>query len=169
MGDAGVETRASLQVVAKPAKTCLGDLVQAKFAHVHLKWSRMLTVCCYLRTIEGVRTLRSCVPLIGDCVHGARFQGLQLRAMQRGRTAGEGVCAPPAGRAYLSVDSATSSRQQQALLVVFYRDENQTARRHARMKDVNSYQRLTGLESLSRGLKNTERAQTETHDPCMIP
>ena len=64
MGDAGVETRASLQVVAKPAKTCLGDLVQAKFAHVHLKWSRMLTVCCYLRTIEGVRTLRSCVPLI---------------------------------------------------------------------------------------------------------
>ena len=45
----------------------------------------------------------------------------------------------------LPVASETSTRQEAALLVVFYRDENQTARRHARMKDVNSYQRLTGL------------------------
>ena len=91
MGGAGFETRASPLVLAAPAKSCLGKHVQGEFAHVHLEWCRKLTVCFCLRKIEGVSTLRSCVPLMGDCVQGAGFQGLQLRAAQRGRAAGEGV------------------------------------------------------------------------------
>ena len=132
VGDAGFETRASPQVSAAPAKSCLGKHVQGEFAHVHLEWCGKLTVCFCLRKIEGVPTLRSCVPLMGDCVQGAGLQGLQLRAAQRGRAAGEGGCTPLRGRSYLPVASETSTRQEAALLVVFYRDESQTARRHGK-------------------------------------
>ena len=133
VGDAGFETRASPQVSAAPAKSCLGKHVQGEFAHVHLEWCRKLTVCFCLRKIEGVPTLRSCVPLMGDCVQGAGFQGLQLRAAQRGRAAGEGVRVFSRGRACLQVNFETSARQQEALLVECHRDESQTARQHGRM------------------------------------
>ena len=133
MGGAGFETRASPLVLAAPAKSCLGKHVQGEFAHVHLEWCRKLTVCFCLRKIEGVPTLRSCVPLMGDCVQGAGFQGLQLRAAQRGRAAGEGVRVFSRGRACLQVNFETSARQQEALLVECHRDESQTARQHGRM------------------------------------
>ena len=133
VGDAGFETRASPQVSAAPAKSCLGKHVQGEFAHVHLEWCRKLTVCFCLRTIERVPILRLCVPLLGDCVQGAGFQGLQLRAAQRGRAAGEGVRVFSRGRACLQVNFETSARQQEALLVECHRDESQTARQHGRM------------------------------------
>ena len=133
VGDAGFETRASPQVSAAPAKSCLGKHVQGEFAHVHLEWCRKLTVCFCLRTIERVPILRLCVPHIVGCVLGARFQGLQLCAAQGARVAGEGVRVFSRGRACLEVNSETSARQQEALLVECHRDESQTARRHGRM------------------------------------
>ena len=113
-GHAGVETRTSVQVLAARQKSSFGRPAGLQLAHVDLECRRNLTVCWCLRTVEGVPTLRSSVPPIGDCVRGVRFRVRQLRSTHRGNTEGYGMCMLSRARAYLRADSRSPTWQEKA-------------------------------------------------------
>ena len=118
-GHAGVETRTSVQVLAARQKSSFGRPAGLQLAYVDLECRRNLTVCWCLRTVEGVPTLRSSVPPIGDCVRGVRFRVRQLRSTHRGNTEGYGMCMLSRARAYLRADPLSRKRPAGGCISIF--------------------------------------------------